>query len=239
MDYSEHYRRLIERSFGRIPDGYSERHHVEPRCLGGDDEEDNIVDLTAEEHYLAHELLVKMNPGHVGLGASLMWMTASNDKQPRRNKVCGWARRAFAAALSDARKGKPLSEATRAAALARHKGSKHTPEHNAKIAAAHRGKKHTDEYKAAMSAARKGKPLSQATRDAALAYHKGRKHTPEHNAKIAAANTGQKRTPEQCARIADSLKGKKKAPFSEAHLAAMSRGSKAAWERRKQATPSQ
>ena len=33
---------------------YFERHHVTPRCLGGDDSDSNLVLLTPEEHYVCH-----------------------------------------------------------------------------------------------------------------------------------------------------------------------------------------
>ena len=53
MNYEAHYERLIER--GRLRGqriGYMERHHIVPRCLGGKDEEENLVWLTAREHYV-------------------------------------------------------------------------------------------------------------------------------------------------------------------------------------------
>lgn len=62
MNYKKHYDKLMERSKYRIPDGYVEKHHIVPRCLGGKDEVDNIAILTPEEHFLAHQLLVKIYP---------------------------------------------------------------------------------------------------------------------------------------------------------------------------------
>lgn len=38
-------------------DVYGETHHIYPRCLGGNDEPENLVKLTPEEHYKAHCLL--------------------------------------------------------------------------------------------------------------------------------------------------------------------------------------
>lgn len=38
-------------------DCYYESHHIKPRWLGGSDDENNLVLLTAREHYLAHYLL--------------------------------------------------------------------------------------------------------------------------------------------------------------------------------------
>ena len=40
--------------------GYYEKHHIIPRCVGGDDSSTNIVKLTPKQHYVAHHLLVKI-----------------------------------------------------------------------------------------------------------------------------------------------------------------------------------
>ena len=49
-------RKSMSRSKG---DYYYESHHIKPKWLGGLDNKDNIVLLTAREHYLAHYLLFK------------------------------------------------------------------------------------------------------------------------------------------------------------------------------------
>lgn len=41
---------------------YHERHHIIPKCMGGSDEEDNLIDLFAREHFIAHKLLAQENP---------------------------------------------------------------------------------------------------------------------------------------------------------------------------------
>ena len=43
-------------------DEYHERHHIIPKCIGGDDNEDNLIDLFAKEHFEAHRLLALENP---------------------------------------------------------------------------------------------------------------------------------------------------------------------------------
>lgn len=42
---------------------YTELHHILPKCLGGNDSEDNLVKLMLREHYIAHLLLSKMYEG--------------------------------------------------------------------------------------------------------------------------------------------------------------------------------
>ena len=40
--------------------GYTEKHHIIPKSLGGTDDVTNIVTLTAREHFICHRLLVRM-----------------------------------------------------------------------------------------------------------------------------------------------------------------------------------
>lgn len=62
MNYQRIYDEIIDNARDRNLDGYVEVHHILPRCMGGDDSSDNLVRLTAREHFLAHWLLVKINP---------------------------------------------------------------------------------------------------------------------------------------------------------------------------------
>lgn len=43
--------------------GYSERHHIVPRCMGGDDSGCNLIQLTPEDHFFAHLVLAKAHGG--------------------------------------------------------------------------------------------------------------------------------------------------------------------------------
>jgi len=54
------YFRIVNRARTRRLNGYQERHHVIPRSLGGSNESDNLVNLTAKEHYIVHLLLPMM-----------------------------------------------------------------------------------------------------------------------------------------------------------------------------------
>lgn len=59
--YTVIYRSIIARAKRRSNlSCYTERHHVLPRSLGGTDDSDNIVVLTAKEHFICHRLLTKM-----------------------------------------------------------------------------------------------------------------------------------------------------------------------------------
>lgn len=83
MDYKKHYNTLIERARIRLLEGYCERHHIIPRCIGGIDDASNIVPLTAEEHYVAHQLLVKIYPNNPKLIYAAHMMTVGNKNHKR------------------------------------------------------------------------------------------------------------------------------------------------------------
>lgn len=68
MNYQLHYERLIEKArTRRVPNSYTELHHIIPVSIGGSDAFENLVLLTAREHFVAHLLLFKINPSHKGL----------------------------------------------------------------------------------------------------------------------------------------------------------------------------
>ncbi len=54
MDHEKQYEELIEKNRKDPPAGYSERHHVIPRCMGGSDSRENVVRLSARDHFRAH-----------------------------------------------------------------------------------------------------------------------------------------------------------------------------------------
>ena len=61
--YTRWYYAIIDRARLRPITGYTESHHVVPKCMGGRDTKDNRVTLTAREHALCHWLLTKMTTG--------------------------------------------------------------------------------------------------------------------------------------------------------------------------------
>jgi hypothetical protein len=93
MNYKKHYDLLIKRAKTRQLTGYVERHHIVPRCMGGKNEKSNLVELTPEEHYVAHQLLVKMYPNNDSLVYAANKMTVSSNSQKRSNKKYGWLKR--------------------------------------------------------------------------------------------------------------------------------------------------
>lgn len=65
MDYRKIYSAFIasRKSISHARDAYTEKHHIQPRSLGGSDDPENLVRLTPEDHYFAHLLLAKIHGG--------------------------------------------------------------------------------------------------------------------------------------------------------------------------------
>ena len=73
MNYQRHYDALIQKAINRSkPDGYTEKHHIVPRSLGGSDDPNNLVVLTAREHCIAHLLLARIHGGRMWAAAMYM-----------------------------------------------------------------------------------------------------------------------------------------------------------------------
>ena len=135
MNYQEIHDRLIElaRSERTVVefnketnkwqiDNYREEHHIIPDCFyinnrskgkrpgwleGNPDAPENLVLLTGREHFIIHQLLVKLYPKHSGLIFAAHRMIFGNKYQRRsKNKLHGWLRRRHAENLSIANTGK-------------------------------------------------------------------------------------------------------------------------------------
>lgn len=44
---------------------YHECHHIIPKSCGGTNDKDNLIDLFAKEHFIAHKLLALENPDNI------------------------------------------------------------------------------------------------------------------------------------------------------------------------------
>ena len=60
MNYNNVYYSIIKNRLDNPVEGYVEHHHIVPKSEGGTDNDDNIVALTAREHYICHLLLAKI-----------------------------------------------------------------------------------------------------------------------------------------------------------------------------------
>lgn len=101
MNYQKIYQALINRAKSRTLIGYKETHHIVPRCMGGTDDHTNLVELTPEEHYVAHQLLVKIHTEDKRLLYAAVMMCSNRIN----NKLYGWIRRRLSAHQSMAMSG--------------------------------------------------------------------------------------------------------------------------------------
>ena len=96
VNYRKIYNSIIDRAKNRpCPEGYTEKHHIKPRCIGGLDTSDNIAVLTPEEHFLCHVLLVKMYPSDTQLIYAVMNMCIGHKGKRKSRRLYGWLRRKY------------------------------------------------------------------------------------------------------------------------------------------------
>ena len=93
MNYKKHYNLLIEKALNRNIECYVEKHHIIPRCLGGSDNESNLIKFTPEEHFLAHKLLTKIYPNNLKLLYAFNFMSAPISGRNINNKKFGFVRK--------------------------------------------------------------------------------------------------------------------------------------------------
>jgi hypothetical protein len=115
---------------------YYESHHIFPECMGGSNDKENKVLLLPEEHYVAHQLLIKIYPGNSKLiyAAKMMTCNAPNNNRSK-NKLYGWLRCKFGESM---------------------KNRVFTDEHRKKISESLTGKKLSEDHKKAISDSKRG-----------------------------------------------------------------------------------
>ena len=87
--YSKCYYRIIGHRKNNPFNGYTERHHIVPKSLGGSNKKENIVALTAREHFICHRLLVKMTLGRdkMKMSYAIRCLINRENKHQQRYKI--------------------------------------------------------------------------------------------------------------------------------------------------------
>ena len=174
MNYTNHYDRLITRAKTRSYVGLTESHHIMPKCAGGSNDKTNLVDLTPEEHYTAHLLLVKIYENNVATYKKLLHacrLMTGNSNIGRKNKLYGWVKRKLRAerlgvALPTEVCNK-ISDSLRSrySNISHHlKGKTLSDSHKANCSRSLTGRVFSDKHKQKISAALRGKPKSESHR---------------------------------------------------------------------------
>jgi hypothetical protein len=149
---------LMERSPKIQPDsGYFERHRIIPGCMGGKYLPNNIAWLTPEEHYVAHQLLVKIHPSNSKLIYAALMLSVDRYGNRVNNKRYGWIKRRFKLhPPTRAKETKPRKFKTKTGKRILSK------KHKRNIGLSIKGSQHSDITKQRISKAQKGKPRDYA-----------------------------------------------------------------------------
>jgi hypothetical protein len=183
MDYQSIYSQLVSKRQQNLVEGYTEKHHIIPRCMGGSDESSNLVALTVREHFIAHQLLVKIYPKESSLVYAANMMLYCNGLKHTAKKY-EWLKKQFSQNMSQIHKGKKLTESHRKRISESQSG-----ENNNMY-----GKTHTDEVKQRISEKKMGSIRSEESRLKQSASTKGQPKSDEHKRKISEAHKGKKRS---------------------------------------------
>jgi hypothetical protein len=162
--YTTWYNNIIKNAQNRNIDGYTERHHIIPKSLGGSNDKENLVDLTAKEHFVCHLLLPKMTDGESKRKMSFaLWALTKMDKTGDRYKVNGRTFSIVREQYSNALKGRKIPDNVKEKIRKTNTGKIQSEETKRKRSISHTGKKQTEKQKLAVSTALKNKTRSPET----------------------------------------------------------------------------
>jgi hypothetical protein len=220
--YTKWYTSITENAKQRDLDCYTESHHIHPSSLGGQDTPDNLVELTPQEHFICHWLLVKMTTGqdHHKMLNALRMMRAENPNQQRYNtkitaRVYAKIKEEYAELQSKRFTGKGNG----------FYGKSHTDEARKRISEANKGRvQPADEKEKQKAAWAKRKELGIERKRYSEEYkeERSKKYSGEGNPRFGAEVTedtrkkigdkmrGRKQTPETIQKRADAVRGSKR-----------------------------
>lgn len=187
MNYQRIYNQLIaNRKNNPLPKTtYTEKHHIVPKSHGGSNSKDNLVSLSAREHFIAHWLLWRIYRDS-SMAFAFYSMRRGNkttiqyDKKYYSSFGYEEGRKAHSKHIALVHKGKSYCL-----------GHKLTEEHKRKTSDGNRGQKRSSESRDRMSKAQKGRTFSNDTKNKMRVAKLGKKLSEEHKNKISEA--GKKR----------------------------------------------
>ena len=144
-------------------DYYTEEHHIIPRCMGGTDDEDNLVLLSFREHVIAHMILSRIYDDNDDLALAVEFLTHV-ERGGVRIKISSTK---WIDELKRHRVGRKLSEETKRKISETRKRNqiRYDDEVYAKAAKSRVGLNMTEESKKKKSEALTGKIVSDETRE--------------------------------------------------------------------------
>lgn len=159
MNYELIYNKIIENAKHKVICGYFERHHIIPRCLGGSNDIENIIKLTAREHYLCHYLLWKSNENNSKLFFAFKMMSSVRGAKQNRfiPKFSSKQYELIKNKNAEFRKNFKYSDDVKTRLSIKAKNQKHSDETKLKISKSNLGRVLTDEWKLKISNSNFGK----------------------------------------------------------------------------------
>ena len=129
--YKKWYDSIIDRAKNRVLSCYVEKHHIIPKSCGGSNDKDNLVPLTAREHYIVHMLLpfCVIKKYKLKMIKGFMYMNVKPKNSKRLYKINSRMYEKFRIEFGKMSKGIKLSEETKA----KMRGRKLSKETKAKI----------------------------------------------------------------------------------------------------------
>ena len=190
MNYQKIYNNIIEKAKNRsLQNVYTELHHILPVSMGGSNNKDNLVRLTAKEHFVSHHLLWKIYKNREMTKAFMLmnsvkrdgikFKVTANTYQILKEETSSRQSEFMLGKLSPS-KGKKWSDESKAklsASMMGHTRSKGKP-------SSFKGKNHTDKTKKILSEKQKGKK-----------NHLGVKHTEETKQQLSKNRLGKSKIP--------------------------------------------
>ncbi len=147
--YFNRYTKYISSLKNQHIDGYYELHHIIPKSFGGNNNQENLIKLTARQHFVAHWILSKALGG---AAIRAFFMMSNFGKYGKVNSLAyEKARIEYAKLVSLQSKNKTFSY-------------KFTEEHKLRLSAAKKGKKLSIEARRKISKQQTGRKLSASTK---------------------------------------------------------------------------
>jgi hypothetical protein len=193
MNYKNIHDLIIDRAKNRNITIYTEKHHIIPKCLGGLNTDDNIVRLTAKEHFLIHKLLCEIYPDNNKLHYALWRMMNPQSKRHERSYNIS--------STEYARRREIQREEIRKLGLS-NKGKKQTADSVAKRIISNTGKKRTSETIEKL----KQRPQSTKGIKKSTPWNVGRVHSDETKQKMSNSQKGKITSAETRRKISESVK---------------------------------
>lgn len=106
MIHKNRYDKLIDYYKKNLAEGFVEKHHIIPKCMGGSDDPENLILLPTRVHFIVHYLLHKAYPENRSLAHAFAMMGVCNGHQRRSSKLYEKSKLARSKAL----KGVPRPE---------------------------------------------------------------------------------------------------------------------------------